>query len=145
MERSLQLNPNSAGAWMVSGMVHPYAGDSATAIAHFERSIQLNSLDPLVYVLWYGRLCTFCNGAMRGIFDSARPLPTRVAELPAGAAAENRHLRSPRVNPRMRQVGRALARHCSRYHAENASSALRAEHQENCLPGQHSVRPAQED
>jgi TolB-like protein/Tfp pilus assembly protein PilF len=54
IERSLQLNPNSAGAWMVSGMVRAYAGDSATAIAHFERSIQLNPLDPLVYITWYG-------------------------------------------------------------------------------------------
>jgi TolB-like protein/Tfp pilus assembly protein PilF len=54
IERSLQLNPNSAGAWMVSGMVRAYAGDSTTAIAHFERSIELNPLDPLVYITWYG-------------------------------------------------------------------------------------------
>jgi adenylate cyclase len=54
IERSLQLNPNSAGAWMASGMTRAYAGDSATAIAHFERSIELNPLDPLVYITWYG-------------------------------------------------------------------------------------------
>ena len=54
IERSLALNPNSAGAWMVSGMARAYAGDSATAIPHFERSIQLNPLDPLVYITWYG-------------------------------------------------------------------------------------------
>jgi TolB-like protein/Tfp pilus assembly protein PilF len=54
IERSLQLNPNSAGAWMVSGMVRAYDDDTATAIAHFERSIQLNPLDPLVYITWYG-------------------------------------------------------------------------------------------
>ncbi|MEZ5832540.1 MAG: BTAD domain-containing putative transcriptional regulator [Dongiaceae bacterium] len=54
IERSLQLNPNSAGAWMVSGMVRAYADDSATAITHFDRSIQLNPLDPLVYITWYG-------------------------------------------------------------------------------------------
>ncbi|MFL5260147.1 MAG: BTAD domain-containing putative transcriptional regulator [Hyphomicrobiales bacterium] len=52
--RSLQLNPNSAGAWMVSGMVRAYADHSAAALAHFERSIQLNPLDPLVYITWYG-------------------------------------------------------------------------------------------
>jgi TolB-like protein/class 3 adenylate cyclase/Flp pilus assembly protein TadD len=54
IERSLRLNPNSAGAWMASGMTRAYAGDSATAIPHFERSIQLNPLDPLVYITWFG-------------------------------------------------------------------------------------------
>lgn len=54
VERSLQLNPNSAGAWMASGMVRAYAGDSDTAIIHFDRSIELNPLDPLVYITWYG-------------------------------------------------------------------------------------------
>jgi adenylate cyclase len=54
IERSLQLNPNSAGAWMVSGMVRAYANDIAVGITHFERSIQLNPLDPLVYITWYG-------------------------------------------------------------------------------------------
>jgi adenylate cyclase len=54
IERSLRLNPNSAGAWMASGMTRAYAGDSATAIPHFERSIQLNPLDPLVYITSYG-------------------------------------------------------------------------------------------
>jgi TolB-like protein/Tfp pilus assembly protein PilF len=54
IERSLQLNPNSAGAWMVSGMVRAYANDIAVGVTHFERSIQLNPLDPLVYITWYG-------------------------------------------------------------------------------------------
>lgn len=54
IERSLRLNPNSAGAWMASGMTRAYAGDSVTAISHFERSIQLNPLDPRVYITWYG-------------------------------------------------------------------------------------------
>jgi adenylate cyclase len=54
IERSLLLNPNSAGAWMASGMIRAYASDSAAAIPHFERSIQLNPLDPLVYITWYG-------------------------------------------------------------------------------------------
>ncbi|MGE0117361.1 MAG: adenylate/guanylate cyclase domain-containing protein [Dongiaceae bacterium] len=54
IERSLRLNPNSAGAWMASGMTRAYAGDSAMAIPHFERSIQLNPLDPLVYITWFG-------------------------------------------------------------------------------------------
>ena len=35
-------------------MTRAYAGDSATAIPHFERSIQLNPLDPLVYITSYG-------------------------------------------------------------------------------------------
>ena len=54
IDRSLRLNPNSAGAWMASGLTRAYAGDSATAILHFERSIELNPLDPMVYITWYG-------------------------------------------------------------------------------------------
>jgi TolB-like protein/DNA-binding SARP family transcriptional activator len=54
IERSLQLNPNSAGAWMVSGMARAYANDTTTAITHFQRAIELNPLDPLVYIAWYG-------------------------------------------------------------------------------------------
>jgi adenylate cyclase len=39
---------------MASGMARAYACDSVTAIAHFERSIQLNPIDPLVYITWFG-------------------------------------------------------------------------------------------
>jgi tetratricopeptide (TPR) repeat protein len=53
IDRSLHLNPNSAAAWMASGMARAYAGDSS-AISHFERSLALNPLDPQAYLTWYG-------------------------------------------------------------------------------------------
>ena len=81
IERSLQLNPNSAGAWMVSGMVRAYAGDSATAIAHFERSIQLNPLDPLVYITWYG--IAFAHFAAQRYEDSSAWLGRSLRALPS--------------------------------------------------------------
>ncbi|MGH6752353.1 MAG: adenylate/guanylate cyclase domain-containing protein, partial [Bradyrhizobium sp.] len=50
IERSLALNPNSANAWMASGSVRAYRGETDTAIAHLERSAQLSPLDPLAYI-----------------------------------------------------------------------------------------------
>jgi len=54
IERSLALNPNSANAWMASGNVRAYLGETDTAIAHLERSAQLSPLDPLAYITWLG-------------------------------------------------------------------------------------------
>jgi adenylate cyclase len=54
IERSTILNPNSASAWMASGMTRAYKGDSSVAIEHLERAAQLSPLDPLVYLTWYG-------------------------------------------------------------------------------------------
>jgi TolB-like protein/tetratricopeptide (TPR) repeat protein len=86
IERSLALNPNSAGAWMASGMTRAYAGDSATAILHFERSIQLNPLDPLVYLTWYGiAFAHFAAGRYEGssawLDRSLRSLPSYLPAL----------------------------------------------------------------
>jgi adenylate cyclase len=52
IERSLTLNPNSANAWMASGFVRAYSGESETAIAHSEQSARRSPLDPLAFV-WH--------------------------------------------------------------------------------------------
>jgi TolB-like protein/Tfp pilus assembly protein PilF len=54
IERSMVLNPNSASAWMASGMTRAYRGDSSVAIEHLGRAAQLSPLDPLVYLTWFG-------------------------------------------------------------------------------------------
>ena len=54
IERSTILNPNSAGAWMASGMARAYRGESTVAIEHLEHAAQLSPLDPLAYLYWYG-------------------------------------------------------------------------------------------
>ncbi|WP_119272266.1 BTAD domain-containing putative transcriptional regulator [Taklimakanibacter deserti] len=81
IERSLGLNPNSAGAWLVSGVVRAYAGDSATGIAHFERSIELNPLDPLVYIAWYG--IAFAHFAAERYEESSAWLDRSLRALPS--------------------------------------------------------------
>jgi TolB-like protein/Tfp pilus assembly protein PilF len=53
IERSLILNPNSANAWMASGFVHAYSGESETAIAHSEQSARRSPLDPLAFLVWH--------------------------------------------------------------------------------------------
>ncbi len=50
--RSLVLNPNSADAWVSSGMCHNYRSDYETAIEHFDRSHRLNPLDTLHHFRW---------------------------------------------------------------------------------------------
>lgn len=52
IDRSLSLNPNSADAWVSSGMCHNYRGDYETAIEHFDRSQRLNPLDTLHHFRW---------------------------------------------------------------------------------------------
>jgi TolB-like protein/Tfp pilus assembly protein PilF len=51
IDRALSLNPNSANAWRVSGLVRAYLGDTQTAIAHLERSARLSPLDAFAF-LW---------------------------------------------------------------------------------------------
>jgi TolB-like protein len=53
IERSLTLNPNSANAWMASGFVRAYSGESETAIAHSEQSARRSPLDPLAFLVWH--------------------------------------------------------------------------------------------
>ena len=54
IERACGLNPNLASAWMVAGWTRVYRGESAPAIAAFERSLLLSPLDPFLYVLQCG-------------------------------------------------------------------------------------------
>jgi TolB-like protein len=41
VDRALALNPNSAEAWAMSGMLQAYMGDANTALAHLDRSVRL--------------------------------------------------------------------------------------------------------
>jgi len=52
LERSLDLNPNSANAWIASCLIQTYLGQSETAIEHFERARRLNPLDLSQHVHW---------------------------------------------------------------------------------------------
>lgn len=52
IERSLNLNPNSANAWTASCLIHSYLGNSDTAIDHFQRAQRLNPLDLSQHLHW---------------------------------------------------------------------------------------------
>jgi TolB-like protein len=43
--KALERNPSSARGWYVSGWLHTFAGETATALAHFEMAARLNPRD----------------------------------------------------------------------------------------------------
>jgi TolB-like protein/Flp pilus assembly protein TadD len=49
IDRSLELNPNSAQAWVASGWARLFSGDPQTAIEHHSRAIELSPMDPIGY------------------------------------------------------------------------------------------------
>jgi adenylate cyclase len=49
VDRALTLNPNAAGAWMISGMIHALHNEPEAAIEACERALRLSPFDPLGY------------------------------------------------------------------------------------------------
>jgi TolB-like protein len=49
IDRACALNPNSAMAWYVSGATRNFLGETASAIAKFERAMRLSPIDPLLH------------------------------------------------------------------------------------------------
>jgi tetratricopeptide (TPR) repeat protein len=54
-DRALELNPNSAWAWLWSGWIRVWLGDSEAAIDRVSRALRLNPTDPHSYSM-YGAL-----------------------------------------------------------------------------------------
>jgi tetratricopeptide (TPR) repeat protein len=52
VERALILNPNYSNAWITSGFVRLYNGESELAIAHFKYAMRLSPFDPLIGNMW---------------------------------------------------------------------------------------------
>ena len=48
LRQAYALNPNSSHVLYASGWVHTYVGDEVTAIDHFNRSLRINPLDPMI-------------------------------------------------------------------------------------------------
>jgi Flp pilus assembly protein TadD len=49
INRALSLNPNLASAWLFSGWVKVFLGESATAIDHLSRAMRLSPQDPNMF------------------------------------------------------------------------------------------------
>ncbi len=54
LDRAVFLNPNLASAWFLGGFLRTWHGESESAIAHFERAMQLNPRDPELYRMQAG-------------------------------------------------------------------------------------------
>ena len=50
VQRSLELDPNSAGAWTANGFLHWDRGEPRRAIEHFERAMRLSPRDPEIHL-----------------------------------------------------------------------------------------------
>jgi adenylate cyclase len=64
VDRAIALNPNSAEAWAMSGMLHAYMGDGETALHKLDRSVQLTPLN--LWVTWH------CNASVLAHFAAGR-------------------------------------------------------------------------
>jgi adenylate cyclase len=49
VDRALELNPNSAQAWVASGWARMFSGNPQTAIEHHARAMELSPMDPIGY------------------------------------------------------------------------------------------------
>jgi adenylate cyclase len=54
IEKALAMDPNSAWAWTRSGWINVYLRKTSRAIEHFERSIRLSPLDPMMFNIFAG-------------------------------------------------------------------------------------------
>jgi TolB-like protein/class 3 adenylate cyclase len=51
LDRARALNPNAAGAWMISGFIHALRNQPEGAIEAFDRALDLSPFDPLGYLI----------------------------------------------------------------------------------------------
>jgi len=80
LRRAVAINPNSFLVLVISGWVHGYVGETATAEEHMLRAIRLNPIDPNI-----GSARSFLARLMhlRGDYDAAIPILERaLAEQP---------------------------------------------------------------
>ncbi len=135
VSHALALDPNSAEAWAMNGMLHAYMGDGDAAPQHLDRSVRLSPLNP--WVPWQTHAFTLAYFAA-GRYDDAlmsneellRRNPDHVIALKYKAAALGllgraeeaqcvvQHLLCLISNltiSRLRSLGAILLRHSARW------------------------------
>ncbi len=116
IDRALQLNPNLASTWMLSGLLRNFLGEPDLAIDHLARAMRLSPLDPNLYHMHAGtgfghflagRLDEACNWAERAL--RAEPgASTASAVAAAGHALAGRREEAQRAMAQLRQVNPVL-------------------------------------
>ena len=71
LQQAYGLNPNSSHVLYASGWVHSYVGDEITAVDHFNRSLRINPLDPMV-----GQIRSGLGGALLALGRTAEGVAT---------------------------------------------------------------------
>jgi adenylate cyclase len=122
IDRSLALNPSSARAWFISGLLHVLAGECDMAIKHLETSMRLGPRDPVgvpLYVIGTAHFFSrrFVEAAEKLALSvkaySGWPLPYRT--LAACYAHMGRLGDARAVIEQLRSTGPAVATEINRY------------------------------
>ena len=117
VDRALQLNPNLASTWVLSGLLRNFTGETDVAIAHLARAMRLSPLDPTLYHMQAGTGLAHC---LAGRFDEAckwaeRSFREEPNYVPASAVAAASHALAGRLT----EAQRAMA------HVRQINPALR--------------------
>jgi TolB-like protein len=93
VDRALQLNPNLATTWVLSGLLRNFTGETDVAIDHLARAMRLSPLDPALYHMQAG---TGLAHFLAGRFDEAckwaeRALGEEPNWVPASSVAAAGH------------------------------------------------------
>jgi|RhiMethySRZTD1v2_1073278.scaffolds.fasta_scaffold141489_2 tetratricopeptide (TPR) repeat protein len=116
VERAMALNPNLATAWLLSGWLRAFRGDSDVAIEHFEHAMRLSPLDPELFRmragmgfahLLAGRFDDASSWAEKAFYDLTTFLPA-VSIIAASNALAGRMEQARRAMEHLHQLDPAL-------------------------------------
>ena len=116
VDRALQLNPNLASTWVLSGLLRNFTGETDVAIAHLARAMRLSPLDPTLYHMQAGtgfahflagRFDEACKWAERALREEPNYVPA-AAVTAAGHALAGRLEEAQRAMAHLRQVDPAV-------------------------------------
>ena len=116
VDRALQLNPNLASTWVLSGLLRNFLGEPDLAIDHLARAMRLSPLDPNLYHMHAGtgfahflagRLDEACSWAERALRAEPGTTPAS-AVAAAGHALAGRTEEAERAMAQLRLVNPVL-------------------------------------
>jgi tetratricopeptide (TPR) repeat protein len=116
VDRALQLNPNLASTWVLSGLLGNFTGETDVAIAHLARAMRLSPLDPTLYHMQAGtgfahflagRFDEACKWAERALREEPNYVPA-AAVTAAGHALAGRLEEAQRAMAHLRRVDPAV-------------------------------------